>query len=233
MTADERLGQEPTSPPVVSVVNGNNAELISEVSRLYIADGDVVADVTFGLGAFWRSTDTSRFTLLASDLAADRSDLGGLQGSFVQADFARLPYGSGSIDTVVLDPPYIHSPGRHQTDRRYNNAATTKGFYYSDILDLYVRGFQEAHRVLRAGGFLWVKCMDQVMSGRQQWAHVDLHRAATELGFYGRDLFVLVPTSRTSKNRWTTQHHARKVHSYLWVFQKGTPTRSKSPRRAR
>jgi methylase of polypeptide subunit release factors len=127
----------------------------------------------------------------------------------------------------VLDPPYIHSPGRHQTDHRYNNAATTKGFYYTDILDLYMKGFIEAKRVLKPGGLLWVKCMDQVMSGKQQWGHVDLFKAAEELGYYGRDLFVLIPTSRTSKNSWPTQHHARKTHSYLWVFQNGKQKRTK------
>ena len=212
-----------TDPPVLSALAGNNADLIAEVCRLYVEDGMVVADVTFGMGAFWHRTDTSRFTLLASDIEPTKSDMKSVVGAFQVADFSNLPYPTNSVDVVVLDPPYIHSPGRHQTDHRYNNAATTKGFYHNDILDLYCKGMIEAQRVLKPGGFLWVKCMDQVMSSKQQWGHIDLFQVANELGYYGRDLFVLLPTSRTSKGRWKVQYHARKVHSYLWIFQNGQP----------
>jgi hypothetical protein len=43
---------------------------------------------------------------------------------------------------------------------------------------------------------------------------------AQELGLYGKDLFLLDPTSQTSDARWDAQHHARKRHSYLWVFER-------------
>lgn len=44
-------------------VHGNNAVLIDLLSKLYVTDGAVVRDVTWGKGAFWKATDTSRFTL--------------------------------------------------------------------------------------------------------------------------------------------------------------------------
>lgn len=207
---------ESTPPsPVVSVVNGTNADLIAEVARLYIRDGAEVADVTWGRGAFWTKANDGRFKVQGSDVAEHIATDG-----IVQADFRSLPYEDESFDVVVLDPPYIHNPGRHVTDSRYNNAGTTKGMYHSDIRELYRAGMQEAMRVLRPGGYLFVKGKDEIESGKQQWSQTELLLDAQAMGLYGKDSFVLIPASRTSMRRWNTQKHARKVHSFLWVFEK-------------
>lgn len=206
--------------PVVSVVRGNNADLIVEVARLYIPDGSLVRDVTWGKGAFWKGLDTARIKLVGSDVAPH---IGG-HGDVMLADFRDLPDLDGSADVVVLDPPYVHNPGKHQTDSRYNNAATTSGMYHADIRQLYREGIAEAMRVLRPGGLVFVKGKDEIESGKQQWSQTELLMDATTLGFYGKDAFILVPTSRTSMRRWSTQKHARKVHSFLWVFEKPEKT---------
>lgn len=211
---------ESTASPVVSVVTGTNADLISEVARLYISDGADVADVTWGKGAFWSKANDGRFKVRGSDVAAH---IGGKDG-IVQADFRDLPYDDGSFDVVVLDPPYIHNPGRHVTDSRYNNAATTTGMYHADIRQLYRAGMAEALRVLRPGGKLLVKGKDEIESGKQCWSQTELLLDAQALGLYGKDAFVLVPSSRTSMGRWAKQLHARKVHSFLWVFEKPVKT---------
>ncbi|MCB1257136.1 MAG: hypothetical protein KDB26_08535 [Microthrixaceae bacterium] len=206
--------------PVVSIVHGTNADLIAEAARLYIPDGAQVADVTWGKGAFWKKVDTSAFTVQGSDVA---EHIGG-HGNIVLADFRELPYADESFDVVVLDPPYVHNPGKHMTDARYNNAETTKGMSHNDIRQLYRDGMREAMRVLRPAGRIFVKGKDEIESGKQCWSQTELLLDATSLGLYGKDSFVLVPTSRTAMGRWTTQLHARKVHSFLWVFEKPTKT---------
>ena len=86
----------------------------------------------------------------------------------------------------MLDPPYIHSPGKHQTDARYQNAATTKGMLWKDLRkELYIPGMKEAMRIVKEdGGQVWVKCKDQVQSGMQRWCHVELCHDAMALGLY-------------------------------------------------
>ena len=207
---------------VYTSIGGNNADLIAHVAELYLPDGAQVADVTWGKGVFWRKMTTPRrLELWASDINDHGEEIAQTHPNvtgWATADFTALPYTDNHFDVLVLDPPYIHSPGQHITDSRYNNRATTKGMYHDDIMRLYQAGMKEAQRVVKGDGQVWVKCKDQVMSGRQQWAHIELFNAATDLGMYGRDLFVLTPTSRTSSNRWNRQLHARKNHSFLWVF---------------
>lgn len=208
--------------PVVSVVHGNNADLISHIAPLYLPRGARVRDVTWGKGVFWRKLERADVQVIGSDIA-DHIATDGV----IQADFRFLPDGDASVDVVVLDPPYIHNPGQHPTDTRYNNAATTGGMSHLDIRELYRDGMREAMRVLRPGGRLWVKGKDEIESGRQCWSHVELHADAVNLGYYVKDSFILVPPSRTSMRRWDTQKHARKVHSFLWVFEKPVPKRAR------
>lgn len=205
-----------------AVVYGNNADLIAEVAKLYATNDPNIADLTYGKGVFWRKTPDLR--VLGSDMVTQPKR---------PYDFRDLPYADAAFDIAVLDPPYIHSPGKHQTDSRYQNAATTKGMLWRDLRQqLYIPGMREAMRIVKpAGGQVWVKCKDQVQSGMHRWCHAELLHDALELGLYPRDLFILIAKSRTSNKRWSVQHHARKPHSFLWVFQRPTPAQAKQIKR--
>lgn len=201
-----------------TIVRGTNADLIAEVSKLYARQHHRIADVTYGQGVFWRQTPQLNVT--GSDLVTVPER---------PYDFRQLPYRDGSYDIVVLDPPYLHSPGQHVTDARYQNAATTRGLDHAGIMQLYRDGLREAARVVRLNGQVWVKCKDQIASGIQRWDHVQIFLMAQELGLYAKDLFVLEPTSQTSDARWDVQHHARKRHSFLWVLERQPPSTPSLP----
>ena len=83
---------------------GGNSELINNAAELYISDGDVVLDVTYGKGVFWKDTDTSRFNLKKNDIQT-------LEGKEKKCLGRLDQYKDESIDVVVLDPPYAHTPG--------------------------------------------------------------------------------------------------------------------------
>jgi len=93
-----------THKPVRTLYGGTNADLLVDVARLYIPDGALVADVTWGRGVFWQKTNTSRFTLLGSEVDHDRmraaAGVNDPQGqlitapgpTFLVADCRALPY---------------------------------------------------------------------------------------------------------------------------------------------
>lgn len=205
-----------TNDLVLSSYLGINADVFPHVLDLYVAASATVADVTYGSGAFWRRVRRPDITLLPTDLVDG-------------VDCRALPYDDASIDAVVLDPPYMHTPGQgahqgHQHFETYyrNNATANAGGlkYHEAVLDLYFAAGREASRVLRDGGILIVKCQDEVCANRQRLTHVEIINEYENHGFQAEDLFVVTRASRPGLSRMLRQRHARKNHSYFLVFWK-------------
>lgn len=208
---------------VYTCIQGKNDVLIKSVCELYAPKGSKIADVTWGKGAFWKKINLDDYEFYASDLKADdrvkESDFTKYPNNMAfNTDFRKLEYESESFDIVVLDPPYVHNPGKMFVDSTYNNAETTKGFYHKDIMKLYEDGMIEAKRILKEEGLLWVKCQDQIESSKQCWSHIEVYDAAKKLGFYPKDMFVLHQDGKPHIQH--KQQHARRNHSYLWIFKK-------------
>jgi len=131
------------------------------------------------------------------------------------------------MDIVEFDPPYCHNPGKLMVDANYRNAETTKGLYHLDILNLYQEGMIESKRVLKRDGLILVKCKDEVESSIQQWSHTEIQDLANRIGLYAKDLFIFSPANQPVVQY--SQQHARKNHSYLWVFKKYEASVGKPP----
>ncbi len=205
---------KPTNALVFSAHMGTNDDVFPHVLSLYVPPGSTVADVTYGKGVFWRKVPKDIFHLLATDLSTG-------------TDCRNLPYDSESVDCVVFDPPYMHTPGgtahvNHQNYEGYykNNKASSNKKYHEAVLDLYYSAARETHRVLRKGGVYIVKCQDEVCANQQRLTHVELIVELANYGFIAEDLFVVVRTGRPGVSRLLKQAHARKNHSYFLVFLK-------------
>jgi tRNA G10 N-methylase Trm11 len=180
-----------------------------------VPEGAIIADVTFGLGSFWTLVDQSKYQVLASDIKSG-------------VDFTKLPYRSATMDCVVLDPPYMHYAGgtafknytdfdtRYEVNMRHHE--TLNG--HEALMELYYQGSRESYRVLKNRGILVIKCMDQVVAGKQKMSHVEIINTLSEDGFVIEDLFVVVRYGRPTISTRTIQQHARKNHSYFLVFRK-------------
>lgn len=208
---------------MLSAYVGTNAAVFPHVLGLHVPEGARIADVTHGKGVFWKQVDKSRYEFLPSDLATG-------------TDCRNLPYPAGSLDAVVFDPPYMEGffrqngttkagAGSHVAFRDHYSGGDEEprrpaGKWHAAVLDLYVDGGREAHRVLKDRGALIVKCQDEVSANRQNLTHVEIINAYADLGFYCKDLFVVVRPNRPGVSRLLRQVHARKNHSYFLVFLK-------------
>ena len=199
--------------PVYTAVVGDNADLIYQVARLYLPPNAVLGDLTYGQGAWWSKVNLAGCRFFKSDLTTRPT---------AAFDFRKLPYPDGYFDVVAFDPPYMHNPSNPMVEPRYANAQTTRGLYHEDIIKLYAEGMREAKRVLKPGGMLWVKTADEVESAHQRRSHIEIHGIAMKLGLIDEDLFLLVRTQPPVIQ--FHQVHARKNHSFLWIFRKpGSP----------
>jgi hypothetical protein len=203
-----------TNDLVFSAYLGRNDEVFPHVLSLYVAPGSTVADVTYGKGVFWKGIAPSLYHLLPSDLSTG-------------TDCRTLPYDDKSIDCVVFDPPYMHTPGGtahvgHQNYESYyrNNSASSEKKYHEAVLDLYFTAAEEARRVLKDGGIYIIKCQDEVCANRQRLTHVEIINELCKSGFVIEDLFVVMRGARPGVSCALVQAHARKNHSYFLVFFK-------------
>ena len=64
------------------------------------------------------------------------------------------------------------------------------------------------------------KCQDGVLSGVNNFTHVAIYGMASQVGFKPVDLFILLAKHRMRDPSHKVQKHARKFHSYFWVFKK-------------
>ncbi len=215
-----------TSDVVLTAHVGGNAEVFPELLNLHVPKGATVADVTWGKGVFWQKIPAGRYNVLATDLKTG-------------IDCRNLPYGDGSVDCVVLDPPYMEGLFRKSTHHmagggshaafreNYSDGKARSGGpkWHAAVTDLYFNAGQEAHRVLRGEGVLIVKCQDEVSANRQWLTHVEIINKYASYGFYCKDLFVVVRTNRPVIARLKKQVHGRKNHSYFLVFIKTSKKR--------
>lgn len=204
--------------PVLTAKKGTNADLFPDIMRLYVADGADVLDMTYGNGVFWRNIPDDRYNVTKNDIEDGRGS--------THHDFRELPSSwNESYDAVILDPPYLYTGGfrtlRDSIDRGYRNRERARSGIHgvAAVHQMYAQAYIEAYRVLRKGGCLVVKCMDQVMSGKQTWMHLEMQRLAEILGFKNKDLFVMVMNG-TPTMRHNIQKHARRNHSYFLVLTK-------------
>ena len=206
---------------IFSAYRGENEDIFPKIFQLYVTPGSTAADVTYGKGIFWKKVPKGICQVLATDIKTG-------------VDCRSLPYTDGTIDCVVLDPPYaegfyrrsvsqLAGSGSHNAFVGTNakNTETTEGpKYHEALLDLYFKAGQEAHRVLHKDGIFIVKCQDLVSDNQQRLIHVDLINYYQSLGFYAKDLFLIVGPNKPRVRRLKRQDHARKNHSYFLVFIK-------------
>lgn len=210
-----------TSDVTLSAHVSGNADVFAQILRLHVPEDATVADVTWGKGVFWQKVPKGIYDVRATDIS-------------MGVDCRDLPYHDCEIDCVVLDPPYMEGFFRNDASQKAgggsysafrehyaNGNEKQEGVKWHDaVVQLYREAGREAFRVLRRNGVLIVKCQDEVSANRQRLTHVEIIKDYESLGFYAKDLFVVVRPSKPSVARLKKQVHARKNHSYFLVFVK-------------
>jgi len=192
---------------LVKSVSDSQDEILNWIIKLYCPDGFDL-DPTYSKGVFYKNVPEPRL----------KFDLSPQVRGVKQADCTNLPIESGSLQSIVFDPPFMF--GTHgQTKNNKMNKRFTMFDSFPELCIMYQDSLKEFHRILNKKGILIFKCQDYTDS-KTTMTHCLVYNWALQLGFYAKDLFILTARGGRIYNPALTQRHARKFHSYLWVLQK-------------
>jgi len=202
--------------PVKSVYS-SNYEVIKNIMKLHEIP-QFELDCTYSKGSFWKKLPPPKI----------KSDLKPINDEVIQADSENLPFEDGSFKSIMYDPPFVIS-GKLYKENKEGSSIIAKRFEgyttYKKLTDNYYNTLKELYRVCEPGGIVVMKSQDTVSGGKNHFTHAMVMNMAMEIGFYPKDLFILLAKMRINSfgGKWNRQLHARKYHSYFWIFQKRTP----------
>lgn len=200
---------------IPSVIRGSNGVLIATVAKLgYLGDPDeLIFDTTPGRMLWWTRYKPPNLICL-------------------DCDFREIPEADGSVPVVCFDPPYISTGSRDTSsvDDLYDRYGLGDLKGWRAIRQLIDDGLAECARILAPKGYLLVKCMDYVESGRKVWNTFHIAAEGEALGLQLVDRFIHLtgggPQPMTNLDGSPReQKRAREVASMLLVFTKPVPDR--------
>lgn len=195
---------------IISTIGYDQHQMLADILSLHL-NGIIELDPTYSKGFFYKNGKLPQ-PLRKFDLFPQTEDT-------EKASAEKLPFLQNSIESIVFDPPFIVGHTKEKPTgiigERFHGFA-----YIEDLWNWYDLCLAEHYRILKKGGKLVFKCQDTVSSGKQWLSHVHIINEAEKLGFYTKDLFVLLAKSRLIGHNHSNQKHARKFHSYFIVFEK-------------
>ena len=195
---------------IIPSIGFDQHEILLDIMQLH-CPGGFELDPTYNVGGFYQHSGIPRPRYCF--------DIKSLRPECEQADCRHLPLPDNSIRSAIFDPPFFAT-----TQKSGKGGLMPQKYSYvekmRDLHELYEDCLRELSRVLAPQGILIFKCQDCV-NGRSNWfTHVWICNKAEEFGFWAIDLFIKLNKSAPIPWNFVEQHHARKMHSYFWVFKK-------------
>ena len=200
---------------IIKSISYDNDEIIDNILSLHVPTHQIECDPTYSKGVFYKGGIKE---------PKYKYDICPLSEDVIQADCRRLPLQDNSISCIMYDPPFLATKGKSLSIANDSNIINKRFSVYpseTELHQFYIDSLKEFHRILKNDGILIFKCQDKISSGRQYMTHCFIHDEAVKIGYYPKDLFILLAKSRIVAN-WQAenQKNSRKYHSYFWVFQK-------------
>jgi len=189
----------------------NEQNLLKAILKIHNNNQDIDLDPMFNKGNFYK--DKLNIPKYTYDINANKEQYLCKQGDATNL----IEIENNSIQCEILDPPFMF--GTHgQTKNNIINKRYTMFDSWNELEKLYKAILIESKRVLKKNGILIFKCQDYTDS-KTTMTHCLVYKWALELGFYAKDLAILIKPNKIYNGN-TNQRHLRKVHTYFWVFIK-------------
>lgn len=202
---------------MIKSISFDQQEIIQNILTLH-CDFPIEVDPTYSKGVFYKENKIQQPKF--------KSDINPQIKGVIKANAERLPLKSETINTVMFDPPFLATTGKSLLIENSSNGINKRfGVYPNEpaLHQFYINALKEFYRILKNNGILIFKCQDKISSGVQYMTHNFVINEAEKLGFYTKDMFVLLAKNRLVADwQLVNQKNARKFHSYFLVFEKSS-----------
>ena len=192
-------------------ISFNQEEILRDIIDLHLKGEPIQCDPMYSTGGFYRSGIISQ-PMYFSDINPQLKHV-------VKLSADDLGFPDNFLKSIILDPPFLV---KNYKARETGKMLKRFGYFSNpqEMFFFFDRILKEAYRVLKPQGVLIFKIQD-VLNGRKQFfSHCEVYNYAIERGFYPIDLFILMTKNRMTPPNKKNVDHARKHHSYFWVFKK-------------
>jgi SAM-dependent methyltransferase len=199
---------------MIKSISYDEQEIIQWILDLHCKT-DIELDATFSKGNFYKGNFKEPIY---------KFDLNPQVEGVEKANAENLPFEKCSLDTIMFDPPFLATKGKSLKEDNSSNKINKRFGVYPTEKELhrfYLNALKEFYRILKDRGILIFKCQDKVSSGTQYMSHVFIMSEAEKIGFYCKDLFILLAKNRLVADwQLKNQKNARKFHCYFLVLEK-------------
>lgn len=200
---------------VVKTTYFKEKELINDIMWLHNNSQPFDVDPTYSVGRFWQGLPQPIY----------KFDLSPKLPGVTQADCTNLPFDDEQVLSIMFDPPFItEGTSKSKIKQRFTSFSSLE-----ELKQMYFDSLVEFYRILKPKGILVFKCQDLTYYHKQFLTHSWLINEATSIGFYSKDLFILIRDQVLLGAHIKKQQHARKTHSYFLVFVKRPPNKQFKP----
>ena len=218
-----------TSKGVVKNLSYNQHEILYQIMQMHNGGRPYDCDMTYSKGNFYG-------TFTATDDYGNKYDFEipqpkykfdvypQVEGCEKIEPLGNLPLEDSSIDSIVIDLPFVVSCGPSMQNHKDNSNIISDRFsaYYpiSELYRSYFHWISEASRVLKDDGICVFKLQPTISGSINHQIDAFSVVAAQECGMETEDMWILLSKQRLISGKVKNQQHARKYHSNFFVFKK-------------
>lgn len=212
---------------IIKSTSTSTEEILRNIMALHNNGEPFEADITYSKGGFYKKTGVPEPTY--------KFDVVPLFDDVVKLEpLGPIPLEDNSLSSIVCDLPFIISPKNSPSclldDGKKRNIIFNRFHSYypqKELFQSYYHWIKESYRVLKQDGILVFKTQATVSARRNIMTPEFSCMAALSVGFDCIDQFVLLAKARLISGKIKKQEHARKFHSFYYVFKKSTKLRPK------
>lgn len=203
---------------VIKNVFYNQSQLLYSIMILHNNGKGFECDMTYSKGGFYEKSKVYYVPQpkLKCDVEPQFNDVKKIE------TFGRLPIAGNSIQSLVVDLPFIVGTDSKPSDNKFNIIQKRFSAYYpkEELFKSYTHWMNEVYRVLQYDGICVWKSQACITGKTQIMVPEYTFMLAYQSSLYCLDQFFLIAKERLHSGKITHQEHARKFTTTFFVFQK-------------